>query len=176
MTIDALHSLRDVLDDLLGLDVSPENLTFSQMAGRALAVFFWTLVLLKLANQRIVGRSSGGDVMLLVVLGSVLSRAINGAAAFFPTLGTCAIVVLLHRVLMAAAYKSHAISVIAKGHDRILVRNGEIDWDAMRHTRVTLDDLLEHVRLNGDTTSIDEVREARLERSGGISVVRKSKA
>lgn len=156
---------------LLGLHTGPEDLAFSQMAWRTVVVFTWSLLLLNLAYQRVVGRNSGTDVMLLVVLGSVLSRAINGEAAFFPTLGVCVVLVLLHRLLMSAAFRFHFVSIFAKGRDSILVRNGAIDWAAMKRARVTQDDLLQHLRLNGGVSRIEDVQEARLERSGGISVI-----
>ncbi len=81
---------------------------------------------------------------------------------------------VLYRLLMVAAFRFHAISVLAKGRDCVLVQNSQIDWDAMRRSSVTLDDLMQHVRLKGDTTNLEDVREARLERSGGISIVRRS--
>lgn len=174
--MDTVHSNHawEFVSDLLGLGVGPEELSLVQMAVRAFVVFVWLLVLLRVANQRVIGRASGGDVMLLVVLGSVLSRAVNGAANFFPTLGASLVLVLLYRVLMAAAFKFHVVSLLAKGSDCVLVRNGQIEWEAMRRSRVTIDDLLEHVRQNGNTTTIEEVREARLERSGEISIVRRN--
>ncbi len=158
--------------NLLGLHVAPAELHFSHMAWRALVVVVWSLVLLNLSHKRFLGRNSGSDIMLAVLLGSVLSRAINGQAAFFPTLGVCAVLVLLHRALMAAAYRWHWVSLLAKGRDYVLVRRGQIDWREMRRSKITEDDLLENLRTNGNLGRVADVPEARLERSGEISVVK----
>jgi uncharacterized membrane protein YcaP (DUF421 family) len=162
------------ISDWLGLDTPSTDLTFAHMALRGLVVFAWLLVLLHLSHQRLLGKSAGADILILVVLGSVLSRAVNGQAAFFPTLGVSALLVVLHRLLMKAAFHAHWISVLAKRTDSILVRDGQIDWPAMRRADITEDDLLEHLRLSGGTGSVAEVKEARLERSGTVSVIKRS--
>jgi uncharacterized membrane protein YcaP (DUF421 family) len=168
------QGIFDFVSHTLGLDVLSADLAFSHMAWRALVVAVWSLVLLNLAHKRFLGRNSGSDILVGVVLGSVLSRAINGQAAFFPTLGVCAVLVLLHRALMAAAFHSHRISLLAKGRDYVLVRNGKIDWREMRRSRITEDDLLENLRINGNVGRIADVSEARLERNGTISVTKSS--
>lgn len=168
-----MHEIGELVSHQLGLDVSPADLSFLQMAGRTCVVALWAVVLLNLSHKRFLGRNSGSDVMVAVLLGSVLSRAINGQAAFAPTLGASAVLVLLHRGLMAAAYRWHWVSLTAKGRDHLLVREGRIDWSEMRRSRITEDDLVENLRINGNVASIAEVREARLERSGTISVVKK---
>ncbi|HKB89307.1 MAG TPA: YetF domain-containing protein [Opitutaceae bacterium] len=157
---------------LLGLDVPASQLEFSHMAWRTVAVFAFSILLLKLAHKRFLGKNSGIDVMLAVLLGSVLSRAINGQAQFFPTLGACAVLVVLHRCCSAAAFHFHSMALLFGGRDHILVREGQIDWDAMCESKITKEDLLENVRLNGNTASLQEVKEARLERNGVISVVK----
>lgn len=167
-----MNDVQEIFTHLLGLDVGPAELSFGQMAARAVVVFMWILVLLNVADLRLVGKISGSDALSLVVLGSILSRAINGQAAFFPTLGVSGLLVLLHRGLMAVAYHSHWISLMAKRRDTVLVRNGKIDWAAMRRANITEDDLLENLRLNGNVGTIAEVKEARFERSGTISVLK----
>lgn len=168
-----MHPIVQMLSDWLGLDTPPADLTFPHMALRGGVVFVWLLALLHLSHQRLLGKSAGADILILVVLGSVLSRAINGQAAFFPTLGVSALLVILHRFLMKAAFHAHWISILAKRTDSVLVRDGQIDWPAMRRADITEDDLLEHLRLNG-VGHVREVKEARLERSGTISVLKRS--
>ncbi len=56
------------------------------------------------------------------------------------------------------------------GTPAILIRNGEVQQDAMRENRYTLDELLEQLRGQG-CTSIEEVQYAVLENSGQLSVL-----
>jgi uncharacterized membrane protein YcaP (DUF421 family) len=55
----------------------------------------------------------------------------------------------------------------------VLVRNGQIEIDELARSRMSVDDLDENLRLNGNVGNASEVREARLERNGTISVVKK---
>ena len=111
-------------------------------------------------------------IMVAVVLGSVLSRAINGQSAFFPTLGVSALLVALHHLLATLAFHSHGLSQLVKGRARVLVRDGKIDPDAMRRSKITHDDLDENLRLHGNIRQLEHVAEARLERNGSVSVVK----
>jgi uncharacterized membrane protein YcaP (DUF421 family) len=141
------------------------------MAWRPLVVFGFAVVLARLAARRMLGHNSGFDIVLLVILGSVISRGINGEAAFFPTLGACALLVALHHVAAVAAFRSHAFSKLLKGRAHVLVRHGRVDEAELCRVKITHDDLEEHLRLNGSVTAPGQVAEARLERNGSISVV-----
>lgn len=157
---------------LLGIGLKASQLEFSHMAWRTFLVFCFAVVLFRLADRRFLGRNAGYDVMLGVVLGSVLSRGINGEAAFFPTLGASALLVILHHVLSTAAYHSHVCSQLVKGGPRVLVREGKIDRAELRRCKITDEDLDENVRLHGQVIGTNDVQEARLERSGEISVAK----
>ena len=161
------------LDHLLGIGLPPSQLEFQHLALRSLVVFISAVVMARVGDRRSLGRNAGFDVMLGVILGSVVSRAINGQAAFFPTLGAGFVLIFLHRLLGAAAFHSHFFSVLVKGRDRLLVKDGKVDVKEMRRTKITEDDLLENLRLEGQVRSPDEVLEARLERNGAVSVLKK---
>ena len=72
---------------LLGLGLEPKEFTFLQISLRGLVVFFVALVLVRLSDRRALAKKSPFDILLVVILASVLSRAINGSASFLPTLG-----------------------------------------------------------------------------------------
>lgn len=166
----------EAFDRALGLQVQAKDLDFSQMAARAFVVFCAAIVLARIADRRFMGRSACFDFMLGVILGSVLSRGINGQASFLPTLGASALLVIFHRIVGTIAFHSHHFSRWVKGTERVLVRQGQVDPNEMRRNRITFDDLCENLRLNANTEKVEEVAEARLERSGTISVVKMKSA
>lgn len=165
--------LHGWLNDLLGLDLTPAELGLRQMAFRALIIFPCALAMTRLAGKRFLGRSAGFDVVLAIVLGSVISRGINGQAAFFPTIGVGFVLVLLHRAVALVTMRSHSLALLLKGRDSLLVRDGQIDAEKLRGVEFTEADLLENLRLHG-VGSPAEVAEARLERNGQLSVLKKS--
>jgi len=58
------------------------------------------------------------------------------------------------------------------GTPTVLVREGEVDTDALRWARLDEEDLLAAGRQQG-LTSLDQIRFAVLEASGGISIIPK---
>lgn len=171
-----MTTVSDFVSRLLGLDVPGSELTFSHMAWRSLVVFCFAVALARWSDRRSLGRNAGFDVMLGVILGSVLSRGVNGQSPFFPTLGASAVLVLLHRLVGTACYRWHRVSVLVKGRARVLIRNGRMDEAEMRSCKITTDDLDENLRINGNEPLGGAVQEARLERNGSISVVKKKES
>jgi len=109
----------------------------------------------------------------LVILASVLSRAINGSAAFFATLGGGVVLVGLHRAFAHLAYYSHRFGILVKGAPDTIVRDGECDFPMMRRNHVSMHDLEEDMRLDAHIDDLSKVRLARVERSGDISFITK---
>jgi uncharacterized membrane protein YcaP (DUF421 family) len=168
--------LQTWVERSLGIGLKASQLEFSHMAWRTLLVFCFAVVLFRLADRRFLGRNAGYDVMLGIVLGSVLSRGINGEAAFFPTLGASALLVILHHVLSTAAYHSHLCSQLVKGGPRVLVSDGKINQAELRRCKITDEDLDENLRLRGQQVGTEDVQEARLERSGEVSIIKAKQA
>jgi uncharacterized membrane protein YcaP (DUF421 family) len=161
---------------LLGLDLKPDEMGVSHMALRGLVVFFFAVILSRVADRRFLGRNAGFDMMLGIILGSVLSRAINGQAAFIPTLFASAVLVLLHHLLGTAACHSRALSWLVKGKPIVLVQNGRQNETELKRAKITPDDLDENLRINGNERDVAKIAEARLERNGTISVVKSKNA
>jgi uncharacterized membrane protein YcaP (DUF421 family) len=67
------------------------------------------------------------------------------------------------------------LSFLTKGRDTVLIRDGTIDKAALRGAHMSDDDLNEDLRQNG-VASAAEVKEARLERSGKLSVIKLRKS
>ena len=166
-----LTTLKEFGDQWLGLSVDAQDLTFVHMTMRTLVVFIVALVVARLADRRLMGRIAGYDFMVGIILGSVLSRGINGQAAFFPSLGASLVLVLLHHLVGSLTLHSHRASCFVKGLDQLIVRDGVADREALRRNKITEHDLIEYLRLRG-VAGVEQVKEARLERNGQMSVVK----
>jgi uncharacterized membrane protein YcaP (DUF421 family) len=125
-----------------------------------------------LGDNRIFGKSTTFDIVLSIILGSLLSRAITGNAPFFSTVITSAALVLLHMVLAKLAVYTH-IGKFIKGREQQLVKNGRLLEEAMRKQQITEHDILEAVRQKGRILGLEEVEAAFLERDGSISIITK---
>jgi uncharacterized membrane protein YcaP (DUF421 family) len=161
----------DLMERAFGLQLRAGELAFSHMAWRGLVVFVFAVVLARVADRRFLGHNAGYDIMLGVILGSVLSRGINGDAAFFPTLGVSALLILLHHLLCTAAFRWHGFSRLVKGRPRVLIADGQANHAELRRCKITNGEIDENLRLSGKLTKVSEVKEARLEQNGRISVI-----
>lgn len=169
-----MQSVREALNWLIGLELEGKHINAFQMSARAVIVFAISIIMLRIGNKRFMGKSTALDVMLGIVFGSTVSRAITGNAPFFPTLAAALTLVLLHWVLAAIAFLSHGFSKAVKGNERVLVRDGEVQGEAMRKAHLTENDLLEAIRVNGKQPDLCRVALAHLERNGDISIITKS--
>jgi len=158
---------------LLGLGVEPKELTFFQISIRGIIVFVATLLMIRLGHKRSLARKTPFDAVLIVILASVLSRAINGSAAFFATLGGGVVIVLIHRLFALIAYHSHAFGILIKGRPEVIVENGNLVVGTMRRNHISRHDLEEDLRLDAELENISRVQVARVERSGDISFIKK---
>ena len=168
-----MNAFWNSFETTLGLGVEPKDLTFIQISLRGIIVFLVTLITMRLGHKRSLSRKTPFDAVLLVILAAVLSRAINGSAAFFATLGGGVVLVIVHRLFAHLAYYSHAFGILVKGKPDVIVREGECDYDMMRRNHVSVHDLQEDMHLNGQIEDLSEVRVARVERSGDISFIKK---
>src|SRR3982751_1497452 len=113
-----------VFSTALGLGLEPKELTFVHITLRGLLVLVATLAIMRIGHKRSLARKTAFDAVLLVIVASVLSRAINGSASFFPTLGGSLVIVAFHRLLGFAAYRWHFFGTLIKGVPEIVVLNG----------------------------------------------------
>lgn len=154
------------IHDIIGSD---DTIAWWQMVIRAAAIFVVAVVLVRFGGKRIFGRNTAFDIVLAVMLGSILSRALTANAPFFPTIAAAVALVLLHILLAKLSFRSRRIGYVIKGQETQLVANGEILWDAMRKSGVTAHDLIESLRTTAKHADIGRVHAAFLERSGKIS-------
>lgn len=154
-----------------GLGIGDENLNVLQMSLRVLIVYPLALALVRIGDKRFLGELAAFDFLLVIIIGSIVSRAISGSAPFLPSMVAALLLVLGHRGVARVGYRSERIGRLVKGSPRQLIREGEVQWDQMREAAIGKEDLLEAVRHAAGLSAIDEVDEAFLERNGRISVI-----
>jgi uncharacterized membrane protein YcaP (DUF421 family) len=162
----------DFAGPLLGLGAEPKDLTFAQISLRSAIIFVLTLVMVRLSSKRSLAEKTAFDAIFVVILASILSRAINGTAGFFSTIGGGFVLVFLHRSFSWIACRSHAFGRLIKGCPDIIVENGKPLLDRMRRNLVSQHDLEEDLRLDAKVEDLSTIRRARVERSGDISFIK----
>ena len=159
----------------LGLGQEVQALNTVQMSLRAILIYLVGWAILRFGGNRFLGRETVFDIVLGFILGSTLSRAINGTAPVFVTVAASALLVALHQLLARLTWRSHRLGVFFKGNPDLLIRDGKVLEDALRRNSLSRGDLEEALRLHGRVADPAQVQEARYERNGDISVLKKSR-
>jgi uncharacterized membrane protein YcaP (DUF421 family) len=150
-----------------------DTITWWQMSVRTVIVFFYLLLLARLGGTRAFGSWTPFDIVLGILLGSTLSRALTANAPFVPTLIAGALLILLHRLLAALAVRWHAFGFLVKGRAVKLIEGGRMLDDNLRRTGISERDLREQLRSSLNTDDLDTLDEAYLERGGDVSFGRR---
>ena len=166
-----MEQVKAFLNWAIGLELETKEINVGQMSLRAFIVFIAAIIMLKIGDKRFMGKNTTLDVMLGIVFGSVLSRAITGNAPFFPALAAGIVLVLLHWIFSAIAFRSHGFGIAVKGQERLLVRDGEMQHHEMKKAHITEHDLQEALRNRGKAPEVSQIKAAHLERNGDISII-----
>ena len=162
---DSLTQYGRTLVGETGLSATP-----AQMAARAAIMYLGTLFIVRIGKKRFMGQNTAFDVVLLFILGSVLSRAVNGSARMMPTFVAGLVLIGLHWIASYLTFRSHWLGDIIKGHTAVLVVDGQMQHENARHSHISRNDLMEGLRQQG-IDDLAKVKKACLERNGGISVI-----
>jgi uncharacterized membrane protein YcaP (DUF421 family) len=158
---------------LFGLGTEPRDLTALQLSMRGILILFSALVLVRIGAKRALARKTPLDMVMIVIVGSLLSRSINGSGPLFGSIAAAFVIVVLHRLLELLAYSFHPLGVAMKGAPGLVVEDGRYVEKTLRQNHITTNDVEEDLRLDGKTEDIRKVRIARVERSGDISFLYK---
>jgi uncharacterized membrane protein YcaP (DUF421 family) len=157
-TLSWVTEFLDFVNRILGIGLEPKDLNFLHIALRAIIVFFATLLVLRVGNKRFLSKMSAFDAIVGFILASMLARAVNGSASFWPTLGGGFVLIGIHRLLAFIAVRSPWFERIVKGNAENLVHGGRVNRKLMRKLQISESDLLEESRLNAQVEKLDEIK------------------
>ena len=161
----------DAIQTVLGLERDIADVDPAQMAVRTVIVYAVTLTLVRLGSKRLLSKATAFDFIVAIMLGSVMSRAINGSAPFFATLAAGALLLGLHWLLALLAFKTDWFGSIVKGERVLLIKDGQVQQEGVRRASITEADLDQALRLQTGQADPSRVERAYLERNGQISVI-----
>ena len=142
---------------------------------RAVIVYFFLMVLLRLTGKRQVGQLAPFDLVLLLVLSNAVQNSMNGGDNSITGGMILAVtLVAINWLIGWMTFRSKPLERLIEGRPVILVHNGHVNRRAMRRTQVTMHELESALRAGG-CCGPDEVRYAVLENNGEITVILREK-
>ena len=146
--------------------------TWWQECDRAVLIFVFGLLLVRLLGRRVFGKWAAVDIVVAIIVGSNLSRALTGSAPLWGTLAACLLLMILNWVLAHAGARWDKFSSAIEGDPVELVSDGVTHSERMRASGVSRTDLNESLR-NASLESAEKAARVTLEPSGRITVVKK---
>jgi uncharacterized membrane protein YcaP (DUF421 family) len=148
-----------------------DQLSLAQECARAVLIFVYGLVMLRLSGRRTFARWSALDLIISIVVGSALARTMTGSAPLMGTLAAVAVLVILHMAFSFAVARSERLSDIIEGDAITLGRGGMINHGMRRRHYISSEDLTEALRRQG-VERIEDTKAIYLEANGKISVIK----
>lgn len=141
---------------------------------RALIIYLYIFIILKILGQRSIGTIHPLDFLFGVIIGDVLGEPLSsGDIPLAGPLSSAALIASLHLLLSYTALKTPVFRRIIEDEPIILIEKGRILSEQLTKTKITVESLLQDLRLRG-ASDLNEVDYAILESSGQISVIKKS--
>ncbi len=168
-----LEELWRYLTWAVGTGVEFEKMATWQVVIRTTVIFLIALVLLRFAKRRFMGDYTAFDILLGFIIGSVMARALTGAAGLLNMVVIVAVLMGLHWLVATISFHWPAFENLVENDPRRLIKDGKINEKAMKKSKISEDDLDQALRAEGNVENPDEVRSAYLERDGSITVVPK---
>lgn len=142
------------------------------------ATFFRTIILyivvvaaLRVMGKRQLGELQPSELVVAIMLSDLASIPIEQTDQSI-WMGIVPIVTLMSLELLFSLFviKSELFRMLITGRPALLIKNGKIQQQTLRKQRISLDDMLEQLRLMG-YSDISEVNTVLLETNGQLSVI-----
>ena len=146
------------------------SIGIGELMARAITVYAFVFVLLRLIGKKHVGEMAPFDLVVLLILSECVQGALI-ADDKSVTGGVIAAATLFgaSQIVGYVTWRSKKAARLLEGAPRVLVRNGRVCNDVMAAEQITHAELLEALRREG-CTSLTKVRYAVLENDGNITI------
>lgn len=155
------------LGALFGLSLPPAEILI-----RGTAIYWFLFLLFRFVLRRDTGAMAITDVLLLVVIADAAQNAMAGEYTSI-TDGVLLVstIAFWNYALDWAAFRFETMRWLVEGDPVRLVTDGKVDRRNLRRELITMDDLMAALREHG-LERLDQVKCARMEKDGEISVIR----
>jgi uncharacterized membrane protein YcaP (DUF421 family) len=150
------------------------HLTVIQEAARAVLIFSYGLLILRVSGPGMFGHWSALDIVVTIMIGSALARAMTGSAPLLGTMVAAAVMAFLHVALAHCVARNQKLAHIFEGKPVALIDHGQIDHRTRKRNKISDADMREALRQEGvdGEAHVDNVKVMMLEPSGHLSVVK----
>jgi uncharacterized membrane protein YcaP (DUF421 family) len=141
------------------------------IAGRTSVVYLMMLVVIRLLGKRTVGNLTAFDMLIALIMGDLAGTAIYGDVSLWSATAAVTTLAALHYANSWLACERPRLARLLEGRPTVIVEHGRFVRTGLRRERMSEEEALAELRLEG-VDDLQEVREARVETDGRVSVLR----
>jgi len=141
---------------------------------RAVLVYFFLLVLFRLAGRTTLAQITSFDLVWLLVVAEVTGPAMLGDDISLTGAFLASITLIGMGVLFTAlTNRSEVLDRWVDDRPLVIIEDGWVIGDRLKKSRVDMDDVMEQARAAQGLERLDQIKYAVLESSGDISIIPK---
>ncbi|MBM7094307.1 MULTISPECIES: DUF421 domain-containing protein [Alteribacter] len=141
---------------------------------RAIIVYIYIFILLKILGQRSIGTFDPLDFIFGIIIGDIVGEPLAAGDVPLPgPLAAAAFIAGIHLFLSWIALKLPRFRRVIEDEPLVLVKNGQIIHKELNRMKITVESLMMDLRLQ-NAIDLTEVDYAVLEPNGKISVIKKT--
>ncbi|MDQ6718744.1 MAG: DUF421 domain-containing protein [Gemmatimonadota bacterium] len=143
---------------------------------RAAAIYLLLLVVFRIAGNRALAQLTAFDLVLILIISEGIQQAMITSDYSF-TNAALLVITLVGLDIMLSLWKRRfpLVEKILDGCPVLVIADGKLQHDSMRKERVDKGDILSAARDKQGLESLDQIKHAVVEPSGGITIVPKEK-
>jgi uncharacterized membrane protein YcaP (DUF421 family) len=146
------------------------SVSVGELMLRAVLVYIFLFVLLRLLGKRHVGQLAAFDLVVLLILSEGVQNAlVSDDKSVTAAAITTSTLIGLSALAGYLSWRSKPVERLLEGSPRVLVRDGRVCREVLEREHITRAELIEAIRREGCTT-LTKVRYAVLEVDGSISI------
>lgn len=141
-----------------------------ELVARALVVYMFLILLLRITGKRQIGQLSPFDLVLLLILSNAVQNSMNaGDNSLVGGLISAVTLVAINYLVGLITFKSKKLEEVIEGRPQLLIHEGRLFEEVMTDAKLTRHELDSTLRQSG-YFAIKDVKLAILEPNGTVSV------
>lgn len=141
-----------------------------ELVARALVVYMFLILLLRITGKRQIGQLSPFDLVLLLILSNAVQNSMNaGDNSLVGGLISAVTLVAINYLVGLITFKSKKLEEVIEGRPQLLIYEGRLFEEVMTDAKLTRHELDSTLRQSG-YFAIKDVKLAILEPNGTVSV------
>jgi uncharacterized membrane protein YcaP (DUF421 family) len=139
---------------------------------RAFIIYIFLLIIIRFSGRRTLGEMSNFDLVLLLIISEAAQNGLTGEDySIMNSVIIIATLIFMDICFSLLKEKWPFLGKAIDGVPTILIYEGKIQQDNIKHSRTDVEDILDAARSSRSIEKLEQIKYAILEKNGSISII-----